>query len=187
MSEVICTALIGVVGTLAGTILGWILNNTSRRGKLLFFTSKWDESFEFNDTGIMTGAREYDKVEAYSYFLALDIYNSSSDTKVMRSLRMEFLKEGAVVVSSELTDADNSGSFSHRLMEALNIPPKSVVSIHMRGGFLHSELGSFDEINDSGKVRLAYKDEKNVDRYVAIDDVKGETRFDRFSRLRSRN
>lgn len=34
MNSDITTALIGVGATIAGTILGWVLNNLSNRGKL---------------------------------------------------------------------------------------------------------------------------------------------------------
>ena len=35
--------IVGVLGSLGGTILGWWLNNVSKRGKLKFIISKWIE------------------------------------------------------------------------------------------------------------------------------------------------
>ena len=41
MNSEIITALIGVGATIAGTVLGWMLNNLSNRGKLNIFVSSW--------------------------------------------------------------------------------------------------------------------------------------------------
>ena len=47
----ILPAIIGVVGTLLGTILGWILSNLSKRGKLRIF-STWKDEFQCLDRKI---------------------------------------------------------------------------------------------------------------------------------------
>lgn len=50
MNSEITTALIGVGATLAGTVLGWVLNNLSNRGKLNIFVSSWEDSFKYNNS-----------------------------------------------------------------------------------------------------------------------------------------
>lgn len=184
MSESICTAVIGIVGTLAGTVLGWLLNNVSRRGKLKAFVTKWNEDYEFNDAGSMVGVPSYDEAEHYCYELAFDVYNSSSDTRIMRDFRIEFLKGRKIVVSEAPLNADSRGSSFCRAMETLNVAPKSVVSVHLVGGFWRSDFAQFDELNSSSKVRLSYKDERGVDRHFLIDAIKSEARFDKINRSR---
>ena len=49
----IMIAIIGVIGTLAGTILGWGLNSLSQRGKLNFYVHSWKEEFQVNKIGEM--------------------------------------------------------------------------------------------------------------------------------------
>lgn len=183
MSESICTAAISIVGTLVGTVLGWLLNNVSRRGKLRAFVTKWNEDYEFNEAGIMVGVQSYDKAERYCYELAFDVYNSSSDTRIMRDFRIEFLKGRKIVVSDVPLNADSRGS-SSCTMETLNVAPKSVVSVHLVGGFWRSDFAQFDELNSSSKVRLSYKDERGVDRHFFIDAIKSEARFDKIKRSR---
>lgn len=187
MSESICTAVIGIVGTLAGTVLGWLLNNVSRRGKLRAFVAKWDEDYKFNDVGSMVGAPSYDEAECYFYELTLDVYNSSSDTKIMRDFKMEFLKGRKIVASKVPLNADNRGSGLCKTMGTLNVAPKSVVSVHLVGGFWRSNFAQFDEINSSSKVRLSYKGEGRADRHFFIDAIKGEARFDKIERSRKRS
>ena len=184
MSESIFTAVIGIIGTLAGTILGWFLNKISRCGKLKAFGVEWDERYELNDTGRMVDSPSYGEAEHYAYSITLDIYNSSSDTKIMRDFRMEFLKARRVVVANAPLNIDDKSGLFCRAMGVLNVPPKSVVSLHLCGGFWRSKFGLFDEIDASSKVRLSYRDEKNADRHIMVDDLKNETRFDKIARLR---
>lgn len=186
MSEGVFTAVIGIIGTLAGTILGWFLNNISRRGKIKAFVVEWDERCELNDTGRMVDSPSYEEAEYYSYSITLDIYNSSSDTKIMRDFRMEFLKAHKVVVADEPLNADDKGELFYRAMGVLNVPPKSIVPLHLCGGFWRSNFELFDEINVSSKVRLSYRDDKNVDKHIMVDVLKNETRFAKIERLRKK-
>lgn len=39
----VAAALIGVVGTILGTILGWPLNSFSQRGKLSVYVLEWEQ------------------------------------------------------------------------------------------------------------------------------------------------
>ena len=184
MSECVFTAIVGIGGTLAGTILGWLLNTISRRGRLKPFITKWEEEFKWNVMGRMEPAPSYDEAEEYSFSLTFDVYNSSSDTKIMRDFRIEFLKGHKVAATGIPLNDDDKGALLCRYMETLNVPPKSVVSVHLIEGFWRSDFSQFDNINASGKVRLAYKNEKGADRHIVIDVMKGGTRFDRIERNR---
>lgn len=85
MNSEITTALIGVGATLAGTVLGWVLNNLSNRGKLNIFVSSWEDSFKYNNSiGEMVPCSKKEDVQSYSYKVSFDLYNSSGNTKIMR-------------------------------------------------------------------------------------------------------
>lgn len=62
----IAEALIGVVGTLLGTILGWFLNSFSRRGKVGVFVVQWEQHLHKNEAGHMVCCRDKDDAESYS-------------------------------------------------------------------------------------------------------------------------
>lgn len=172
MSEGICIAVIGIVGTLAGTVLGWFLNNLSRRGKLRLFVVKWNEGFELNDAGRFVATESIGKAELYSYDLTLNVYNSSSDTRIMQAFRVQFLSSGNVVLSGipgSSSSKETSGlAVSDHKIETMNVPPKSVIPLHINGGFWRSECKGFDSINDADLVRLVYKDEKGRDRQIEV-------------------
>lgn len=73
MNESIFTAVIGIIGTLAGSILGWFLNNISRCGKLKAFGVVWVERYEPNDIGRMVDSLSYGEAEYCAYSITLDI------------------------------------------------------------------------------------------------------------------
>ena len=183
MSDSILTALIGIAGTVLGTVLGWLLSTFSRRGRLEIYTSAWHESFEFNNVGVMSPSATFDEAEAYFYQLSLNIYNSSCDNMIIRNLRIEFLNGSKVVFSDNPKNSDSGHSFSggvvyHSDFEILNVPPKSVVPLHLHGGFWRSQFEGFERLNFVDCVRIAYKGEKDTDLYVQIGDRIWSPRFD---------
>ena len=40
-------AMVGVIGTILGTVLGWFLNSISNRGKIKLFVSSWENEFRW--------------------------------------------------------------------------------------------------------------------------------------------
>lgn len=183
MSESILTALIGIVGTVLGTVLGWVLSTFSRWGRLELYTSVWHESFEFNNVGVMTPSATFDEAEAYFYQLTLNIYNSSCNNMIIRNLRIEFLNGNKVVLSDNPKNSDSGhsvpgGVVFHSDFEILNVPPKSVVPLHLHGGVWRSGFEGFERLNFVDCVRIAYKGEKDTDLYVQIGDRIRSPRFD---------
>lgn len=183
MSEGILTALIGIMGTALGTVLGWALSAFSRRGRLSIYLSAYHESFEFNNDGEISPASSFDDTEAYFYQLSLNVYNSSCDTKIIRDLRIEFLNGKEVAISSIPRDSDterpiSGGIIFHRNFETLNVPPKSVVPLHLQGGLWRPELENFEKLNSVDNIRIAYKSEKNTDCYVQVGERIRGPRFD---------
>lgn len=183
MSESILTALIGIVGTVLGTVLGWVLSTLSRWGRLELYISTWHESFEFNNVGVMSPSPTFDESEAFFYQLSLNIYNSSCNNMIIRNLRIEFLNGSKVVFSDNPKNSDSGHSVSggvvfHSDFEILNVPPKSVVSLHLHGGVWRSRFEGFEELNFVDCVRIAYKGEKDTDLYVQIGDRIRSPRFD---------
>ena len=91
MNSDITTALIGVGATIAGTVLGWVLNNLSNRGKLNIYVSSWEDKFQYNDDiGEMVSCFKREEVQSYTYKVSFDLYNSSGNTKIMRNIQIAF-------------------------------------------------------------------------------------------------
>lgn len=91
-------AILGIIGTIFGTELGWVLNSFSKSGKLNIYIQKWEDTFQYNDKhGFMTPSLSIEQTEYYSYVLELDLYNSSGETKIMRNTEILFIANKEIV------------------------------------------------------------------------------------------
>ena len=91
MSTELQIAVLGIVGTLAGTVLGWVLNSLSQKGKLKVFVKKWEEVYQKPDKLGSFEKCNSNEAEYYNYNLSLDIYNSSRETRIMRNIQVVFM------------------------------------------------------------------------------------------------
>ena len=92
LSKIDPNTIITAIFTLFGTILGWLLNNLSRRGKLCIYPT-WEDSFLNGDGGGgETKARSVEEAKHYTYKLVLEVYNSSADPKIMRNIQIAFFQ-----------------------------------------------------------------------------------------------
>lgn len=164
MNSEITTALIGVGATLAGTVLGWVLNNLSNRGKLNIFVSSWEDSFKYNNIGEMVPCSKREEVQSYSYKVSLDLYNSSGNTKIMRNIQIVF-SDGKSDIEQQTPKDDLTRRYVQPMnyydnVEPINIPPKAVIKLNLHDGAWDKD-GKLDFIWKSKKVYLVYRDEKN--------------------------
>ena len=76
-----------------GTVLGWVLNGLSQRGKLVISVVALDEAYQQKDKiGGLKECNNTEEADHYSFESTVDIYNSSRETKIMRGIRLVFMK-----------------------------------------------------------------------------------------------
>lgn len=178
MSNEIVTALIGVGATIAGTVLGWILNNLSNRGKLSIFVSSWQDDFRYNNSiGEMVPCSKREEVQSYSYKVSFDLYNSSGNTKIMRNISIVF-NDGKNDIKVQTPMDDATRRFIQPMsyydkVEPVNIPPKAVIKLDLHDGEWYQD-GKLDFIWKTQKVFLVYSDEKNrtIRKLIKTEDYK---------------
>ena len=180
MDDGIVTALLGVLATIAGTVLGWFLNNLSNRGKLNIFVSSWEDSFTYNSIGSMVTCTKREEVECYSYKVSFDLYNSSGIAKIMRNVQIVFT-DGKNDVERHTPKDDATKRYSHPVVyydkvEPINIPPKAVMKLDLHDGVWDKD-GKLDFIWKTKKVYLVYADEKNKVRRKLIKTEDYENYF----------
>lgn len=180
MNSEITIALIGVGATLAGTVLGWVLNNLSNRGKLYIFVSSWEDSFKYNNIGVMVPCSKREEVQCYSYKVSLDLYNSSGNTKIMRNIQIIF-SDGKSDIEQQTPKDDSTCRYVRPMnyydkVEAINIPPKAVIKLNLHDGAWDKD-DKLDFIWKSKKVYLVYRDEKNKVRRKLIKTEDYENYF----------
>lgn len=164
-------ALIGVLGTLGGTVLGWFLNTLSQRGKLDIYISSWKDEFKYNNIGTMAPSSSIEQTESYNYELSLDLYNNSGEMKIMRNIKVVFSNSKNELYQSIPKD-DATRRISHPMVfydEVLpiNIPSKSVINIKLHN-VVWNKNGSLDFIWNTNSIFLRYTDEKNKDKKILI-------------------
>lgn len=144
MNSDITIALIGVGATIAGTVLGWVLNNLSNRGKLNFYVSSWEDKFQYNnDIGEMVLCSKREEVQSYTYNVSFDLYNSSGNTKIMRSIQIAF-SDGKRDIEKQTPQDDATKRFSSPMVfyddvKPINIPPKAVIKLDLHNGSWNKE------------------------------------------------
>lgn len=157
-------AIIGVIGTLAGTVLGWLLNNLSQSGKLNIYVSSFTDSFQHNKIGCMVPSSSVEETEYYSYKLILDLYNSSGTAKIMRNITVVFSDGKNDLLKSIPHDEQTRRTAGHACfyndVGPINIPPKSIIQLNLHRGAWRSE-GGLDFIWKTQKVYLTYLDENS--------------------------
>lgn len=164
-------AIIGVLGTILGTILGWVLNSLSDKGKLKIFVSLWEEQFQYNDTGSMVPSNSKEQTECYHYNLILDLYNSSSEAKIMRNIKIEF-SDGKNILHTSVPKDDDTRRWNgpvafYNDVVPLNVPPKAIIQLKLHDAAWYTN-GDLDFIWNTQMVYLTYCDEKGKEKKIII-------------------
>jgi len=174
MEEITLEAIIGVVGTILGTILGWLLNSLSQKGKLNFYIKQWKDKFECNELGEMVQSKSIEESECYTFSLSVDIYNSSSETKIMRDILVLFMDSKRVIRSITPKDFSTQRSAAHTYhydyIGPINIPPKTVTTVEL----YYCEWSKDKELYDyleTNTIYLQYTDEKNRPKKVHVKSI----------------
>ncbi len=174
MSSEMQLATLSVLGTLAGTLLGWVLNNLSRLGKLNFFVTSWEEHITFNQMGVMTSSRSKEESENLQYVLKIDIHNSSMTPMILREVNVVFADKNKAVWESVPSDVSTrrfgGGSYRYDNLLVVNMPAKTVEAFELTG---HANLKDpqLQELWNATNVFFRYKDQKNKLRKVKINLV----------------
>lgn len=156
--------IIGVIGTLLGTVLGWLLSNLSRRGKLNIY-SIWRDEFQHNDNlGGMSHSKNKDEAKHYMYHFTIDLYNSSGDPQIMRKIEVAFFRDKEELFRDTPKD-DSTGRSSGVIrfydeVLPITIPAKTVSTMKLHGGFWDSDE-RFSQIWRANKIVLTYRDSRN--------------------------
>lgn len=165
-------AMIGVIGTILGTVLGWFLNSISNRGRINLYVSSWENKFlGKNQLGEIVEVHSVEDMVCYSCSFALDIYNSSGEPKIMRDIHVAYNNGKNDVIKCIPGDEDtrrlSAGATRYDNITPLTIPPKSVLQVHLRDGLWHTS-SEFQSLWDVEKIYLVYTDERNKEKRVLL-------------------
>lgn len=155
-------SLIGVVSTLLGTFLGWLLSKP-KNGKVSIILN---EPICPYINRYLNGVINSKKGKLYSIDLRMNLifYNSSDNVKLVRNIRALFFDaNGKLLFKYPLKNLDDTTT----LIGSIHIP-KGIDSINIAprfGELFRCEVTLYDELLESknlvSKICIAYDDEKS--------------------------
>ena len=118
----------GTIGTLIGIVFSYWLQS---KGKLKLLIKKSFGEFYYNNRGFITPSRNKDSsLEYYKYNLDLYLYNTSSEFKSIRNLKLNVYSDGKKFITGNLKD-ENSNNVSCKNVDICNVAPKNVEVLNL--------------------------------------------------------
>ena len=174
MTEGLWAAIIGVLGTLLGTALGWCLNILSNQGKIDVFCKKWDVNFKIYKSGFSSETDDLKKAELFNFEVELELINHSNDIKIIRDVQILFQDSNGKILKAIIPNDTSLRTYSnhfcsHKEVKPFNVYGKSIMCISLDKGF-NSRSSKFDFIFDTEKIFLQYRDEANNVKKVLLKE-----------------
>lgn len=169
MDRELCLAILSVVGTLLGTVLGWLLNSLSQKGKLHFFVMKWEESFQKLDYGVLINCK-FEEATHYYYKLSFDIYNRSREIRILRDIKILFLKKKQVFwLSIPKDDSTKRGDIVTRYSDVsvINVTGRSAINIKLHDGTEYTPE-AWHALSNADRIVLEYVNENGKKKRFVI-------------------
>ena len=162
-------AIVGVVATLLGTVLGWLLGLLQNRGRLVAFIGSWKEAFTCG-SGVFDGkAESIQEAKCYSFDLVIELYNSSHLPRIARDICIVYTCKAGRIRKKELlrcTPKDKAtahqagGGTRYDQVSAINIGPNEIVTLTLHQGFTRNG-DSLEFREKADMVFFEYRDARN--------------------------
>lgn len=169
-------AIIGVAGTLLGTILGWFLNVLSNKGKLRFYLKSWSECFLQSDSyGGQKQTTNIAEAEHHRCNVTIEIYNSSRFSKAIRDIKIVYCQGKRLLYSTTPDDKSTPKPSmtipSYEKVGVRNFLGNTMVTVefvlHLPKG--HTDNWSF--LKHTNKIYLQYKNERGKTKRVMLREA----------------
>ena len=158
----------GIIGTLLGMFFSYFIQT---RGKLKMYIKKSYGQFYYNDMGVRSTTRKDGSTLSYFlYNIELYLYNTSSDFKSIRDLKLNVFSDKKIVLTGRLKDEStrtySNGISCSKEADFYNIPPKNVEILDL-SFYISSE--DLKKINyDNTFFELVYTNSKNKKKKMIV-------------------
>lgn len=165
--------LIGVLGTLMGTFLGWLLHLLSNNtGKLHVFLDNLEDQKSNNNE--------------YSYIAKIFIYNDSHKQQCLRNVRFIFTKNRFNIVFESFP---SEGKCCFETVRAKRENKAGFISInsYAQVEFIFSDLvdgANYEKLSEVQKIYLVYENKKNYTKKILI---KSDFKIDNVEKSKSQS
>lgn len=165
ISHDLIIAGVGVVSTVIGTFLGWLLNNISQSGDLKFYSHISGMPFKNDGYGGYFGCGKLDEADWYMCFIDVDIYNENANYKTLKDLNIRFCYSKKDGFCKTPLNKKSKYEEKHESVNMINIPPKQTIPLHLS---VRLNKESFDNLRRVKMIQIKYKDEKDKTKIVYI-------------------
>lgn len=162
----------GIIGAVLGTVATLITTDwLQNKGKLNIFVLNWTAKYEtYYDAGCSASGKKDNDLYDYLNKFELEIYNSSSLPKIMRSVKIEYYNNNKIKYVSNIDNEDTRRLIANCILhtdelEVINFMPKEVIKLKLSADIGENKL---DEIEGCNKVLFSYIDEKNKKRSIVL-------------------
>lgn len=157
----------GIIGTLLGMFFSYFIQS---RGKLKIFIKKSYGEFYYNDMGdISTSRNANSTLEYFLYHIELYLYNTSSDFKSIRDLKLSVFSDKKIVKTENLKDESTriyKGISYAKDADTYNIPPKNVEVLNLSFYISDDDLKNINYNNTF--FELVYTNSKNKRKRIKV-------------------
>jgi len=160
--------IIGIIGTLLGTIVGFFLNELNKIGTLkTTCITHQDLSGTFK---VLPTAKAYYEVK---YIQSFDVYNSASDTRIMSDISFEISKNNKpikIIKAAEINISNlNNNVVRSTVANNANFPPKQICRLIVSCSEQIKDASLELQIKDRNQLFLTYKNERGRVKRIKID------------------
>lgn len=157
----------GIIGTLLGMFFSYFIQS---RGKLKIFIKKSYGEFYYDDMGdISTSRNANSTLEYFLYHIELYLYNTSSDFKSIRDLKLSVFSDNKIVKAENLKDESTrtyNGISYAKDADIYNIPPKNVEVLNLSFYISDDDLKNINYNN--AFFELEYTNSKNKRKTIKV-------------------
>mgnify|MGYP001143289892 CR=1 FL=1 len=157
----------GIIGTLLGMFFSYFIQS---RGKLKIFIKKSYGEFYYDDMGdISTSRNANSTLEYFLYHIELYLYNTSSDFKSIRDLKLSVFSDNKIVKTENLKDESTrtyNGISYAKDADIYNIPPKNVEVLNLSFYISDDDLKNINYNN--AFFELEYTNSKNKRKTIKV-------------------
>ena len=147
--------ILALIGTFGGVVLGWILNNLSKRGSLKVYGKEtWLNELLTVEEVITDEIKEIGK---YHCSVTLDLYNSSADMKIMRDIQFVYYDDEKEIKRITPINGEFIPRVKEEVLNIINVPPKTIIKKKLDAWF----LSDWSFIQKTKCIYIEYKNEKN--------------------------
>lgn len=164
-------AIIAVISTVIGTILGWILANV-RTGKLFITLGNFDEKLSYVEPNLMSIPGKQDN-ELYLFTLCftIQLYNSSQQNMSIRDCCLQFIsKEGEDIMLLAAQDTSTSrrsgGGTKCDSIDVYNVAAQTSANINAVV-YVHD----INMLFQTNKINFLYKNAKLKSKKIRYKDI----------------